>query len=183
MNTDQAREKAEISRVTQENWANLKRFFRSKVPAPDCYDLVQETLLGFVRRGTAGIEDPRGYLWKIAYNKLNSYLRDKCKAPTFDSERQSVLAPETSLSVRFDRRNQLANALRSLPVAYQTAFELRYGEQLEQTEIAAALGIHISTVKRHLERARELLKEALLANGVQPTPSAIDEVAEQYKKG
>lgn len=164
--------------LIQENWPKLKRFFRAKVPEPDCYELVQETLLTFVQkqRETA-IENPKAYLWGIARMKALKYISSKrAAAVDFDSAIHSVLGPQTTISARFDRRNKVMSALRSLPVESQMAFELHYGEELTNEEVALALGKSLATVKRYIKDARETLQGMLSA--LNP-----EEVAATYRSG
>ena len=154
-----------------ENWPKLKRFFRTKVPEPDCYDLVQETLEAYVRKSQEPgvvIEKPRAYLWGIARNKVLKYISGK-RLPNeaFDSAEHSVLGRQTSLSTRFDRNDKLLTALRSLPTDCQIAFELHYGEGLTNEEVALAMGVGLATAKRKIKRAREQLREQLMATSVE----------------
>lgn len=167
-----------IDQLIQENWPKLKRFFRSKIPEPDCYELVQATLLTFVEKHRAGtIDNPRAYLWGIARMKTLKYISSKrTAAAEFDSAIHSVMGPQTTLSARFDRRDKLMNALRELPMECQIAFELHYGEELTNDEVAAAMEVSPATAKRRIRIARETLQGAL-ANTLHV------EIAKVYRSG
>jgi len=164
--------------VIQENWPKLKRFFRAKVPEPDCYELVQETLLVFVKKSREQqIDKPKAYLWGIARMKTLQYITSKRVANAeFDSTIHSVLGPQTTLSARFNRRDKLVNALRALPTECQIAFELHHGEGLTIPETAAAMKLSAATVKRRILSARELLQKSL-------TSTPIQDIATAYQDG
>jgi len=149
----------------QENWAKLKRFFRAKVPEPDCYDLVQETLLTFVKKSRElELDNPRAYLWGIARMKVLKYISSKgSRAEAFDSTIHSVVGPQTTLSTRFSRQDKILNALRTLPVECQIAFELHYGEGLTIDEVVTSMGLSRATVNRRIASAKQKLQEQLHA--------------------
>lgn len=59
----------------------------------------------------------------------------------------------------------LEEAVRGLPAQYREAVRLRYGEEIENREIARMLGIPVSTVSTRLERARAMLRKWLAEHG------------------
>ncbi|MBQ2545820.1 MAG: sigma-70 family RNA polymerase sigma factor [Clostridia bacterium] len=59
----------------------------------------------------------------------------------------------------------LEEAVRGLPARYREAVRLRYGEEIENREIARMLGIPVSTVSTRLERARAMLRKWLAEHG------------------
>jgi RNA polymerase sigma-70 factor, ECF subfamily len=56
---------------------------------------------------------------------------------------------------------QLRQVVASLPVTPRTVIALRYQEDMTVEEIAAALEIPVATVKSHLRRSLELLREKM----------------------
>jgi RNA polymerase sigma-70 factor (ECF subfamily) len=56
---------------------------------------------------------------------------------------------------------QIAQLVASLPVTPRTVIALRYQEDMPVEEIAAALDMPVATVKSHLRRALELLREKM----------------------
>lgn len=151
----------ELQALVRAEWPKLNRFFRSKTVEPDCYDLVHQTFVAFLEKsGTQTLERPRHYLWGIARLQLLKYLEKKRPAASFDSSIHAVGSFATSLGAKLDRRQKLLEALRLLPVDQQSAFELRYGEELSLEETAEALGVSLATVKRYLARALETLRTA-----------------------
>lgn len=146
-------------------YPRLLRFFRSKVPHPDCHDLAQQTFVEFLKQAqTKPIEDRRAYLFGIARFQLLKFIeRRRRTGEPFDSTRQSMAAVGTSLSMHFDRRNRLMAALRELPIEQQVAFELRHGEEMQLEEVAKAMDISLATVKRYLASAKAALQASLRA--------------------
>lgn len=142
-----------LSALARKQWPRLKRFFKSKVAEPDCYDLTQETLLAFVRADPQKISNPEAYLWGIAHKRLLSYYERKRPTEKFESTSMSIAELGGSLSSQLDRRRRLVAALAHLPVAQQVAFELRFGEELALQEVADAMEISLATVKRYLQAA------------------------------
>lgn len=61
-------DRAALSRLIDEQWPRLRRFFRSKAPEPEVLDLAQRTLLIYVEKVTAGEAASAGFLWGIARN-------------------------------------------------------------------------------------------------------------------
>lgn len=151
-----------INLLTRELWPVLKRWFRSKVPEPDCYDLVQDTLVEVVRKGgvPAGVH-PKHYALGIARHKLIDHIRKHHASATFDDMKHSVLGAETTLSVRLDKRNLILNTLRALPLQHQMAFELHYGENLPVKDLAGVMGRDETTIRRFLAAAAEKLREQM----------------------
>ncbi|MCY1070975.1 sigma-70 family RNA polymerase sigma factor [Nannocystis sp. RBIL2] len=167
------------ARVVRDHWARLKSYFRSKVPEPDCYDLVQQTLAELVKCDLAAVRNMKTYVMRVAHNVLVAYIDEhKAKTVAFDSDVHSVMGPQTSFSARLDKRNRILNALRSLPLAQQEAVELRLCEDLELTEIAEMMERGLATVKRYIEAGTKQLRTSL--GGIVPgDPGAA--VSEAYR--
>jgi RNA polymerase sigma-70 factor (ECF subfamily) len=156
-------QQAQIRAMAADLHPRLLRFFRSKVPYPDCHDLAQQVFVAFLKQTREKtVNDPRAYLWGIARLSLLKFItRRRPVGEQFDSARQSMAAVGTSLSMHFDRRNRLTAALRELPLEQQLAFELRHGEELKLEEVAAAMEVSLATVKRYLKSAQDKLRELL----------------------
>lgn len=167
MPTDRPTDDAAQTRaLAADLYPRLLRFFRSKVPHPDCHDLAQQTFTEFLRQlRSKAIDNPQGYLWSVARFQLLKFITRKRPAgEQFDSTRMSMAAVGTSLSMHFDRRNRITAALRELPLEQQLAFELRHGEDLQLEEVARAMEVSLATVKRYLKSALETLRSLLDAS-------------------
>jgi len=66
--------------------------------------------------------------------------------------------------IRKEMNECIQEFVASLPANYRTVLVLSEMEGLKNSEIAAILGVSVGTVKIRLNRARERLKELLLAN-------------------
>ena len=58
--------------------------------------------------------------------------------------------------------------IRSLPARQREAFLMRYWEEMDVAETAAAMGCSEGSVKTHCSRAVQALSRALTAKGIQP---------------
>ena len=150
-------DRAVMSKVIDEQWPRLRRFFRSKAPEPEVLDLAQRTLLIYVEKVSAGEATSAGFLWGIARNVLRQHYDRARVAQPFDSTIHSVMDMGPRVSSQLSDRHQLAIALRSLPADQQMAFELRHGEELSLEEVSEALGVSLATTKRYLAAARDAL--------------------------
>ena len=62
---------------------------------------------------------------------------------------------------RAEQRTTVARAVAALPPDYATVIALRYGAELDYSEIAATLELPLGTVKARLHRAKALLRPLL----------------------
>jgi len=153
----------------------LQRFFSGKVAnVADAEDLVGDALEGCIKardkfRGDARFKT---FLFSIAHYTLCGYLRRKRRLPpTADVQQTSVAdlgpGPRTLLVEKRERR-LLVQALRSLPLMYQVALELKHFEGLSRSEIAAVLDLPEGTVATRLRVGAQRLDEALNALAESP---------------
>lgn len=134
----------------------------------------------------------RPYLFSIAYNVLNRYLRQRYRGgPEVDLDQISVcdmgMGP-SSLVAKHQQERLLLEALRNIPVSYQVILELYYWESMRAPRIAVVLGMPEGTVRSRLRRARELLEEAMARFAKSPgeleeTLSHLDDWASQLRAG
>jgi RNA polymerase sigma-70 factor (ECF subfamily) len=91
--------------------------------------------------------------WKTANNSAVEVgaLADRLRSPG--------ISPETSLVVR-EELLKVWDAVDKLPGKQRTVFLLRFVEEMELPEIAAAMGLHVGTVKSHLHRALAAVRKA-----------------------
>ncbi len=76
-----------------------------------------------------------------------------------DRLRSPGISPETSLVVR-EELLKVWDAVDKLPGKQRAVFLLRFVEEMELPEIAAAMGLHVGTVKSHLHRALAAVRKA-----------------------
>jgi RNA polymerase sigma-70 factor, ECF subfamily len=76
-----------------------------------------------------------------------------------DRLRSPGISPENSLVVR-EELVRVWDAVEKLPGKQRNVFLLRFVEEMELPEIAAAMGLHVGTVKSHLHRALAAVRKA-----------------------
>ena len=147
----------------------ISRFFRGKL-GDDVEDILQQTFLACVE-GRDRIEGAsfRSYLFGVATRRLFDHLRSKYRGGreiVFSISSLADLGTTPSEgAARNERARLLQAALRQIPVDAQIALELAYWEGLSGAEIAVALDIELGTVRSRLSRARDHLREAVIALG------------------
>lgn len=165
--------------------AQVCRFFvRKGIPPEDARDLTQDVFFS-VYRGMTGLqlqgEAPfAAWLFTIARNTFVSHLQ-RCHAQKREGlhvvARESGGEPEESdlekvaatgkgsnaLEELLDQEklNRLKAALQELPGQMRRCLELRVANENSYDEIATLMGISINTVKAHLFKARQTLKDKL----------------------
>lgn len=178
-------------RLFRRYFAVIARYFRNKVQ-DQFDDLIQQTFAGCLEniarfRGQGTF---RSYLFTVAHRVLAAHLRVKYRlAAGLDMGEVSLhdLAPGPSQVVAQRREQQvLLDALRRLPLMYQTMLELYFWEDMNSREISEALGLPHGTVQTRLRRARELLAAAVervsaTAGHPPPHPMAFEEWAESLR--
>lgn len=68
--------------------------------------------------------------------------------------------PEERLE-KAEARKRLAAAVQELPTPYRLVIALRYDAEMSYEDIARATGLPLNTVRTHLRRAKQRLREAL----------------------
>lgn len=149
----------EISTLYTNHHSWLQGWLRKKVGnAFDAADLAQSTFLRVLTaQGVDKVQEPRAYLTTIARNLLINHVRRRAIEQAY-LDALALLpepvapAPEVRLMV-LETLVEIDRRLDGLPALAKQAFLLAQLEGLGQAEIAAELGISLSTVKRHLAKA------------------------------
>ena len=125
----------------------------------DADDVFQETFLALhcspKRFADSGHE--KAWLIRTAVNMSKRVVCGKW--------RKTAQLDENTASERFefasDQQNDIADAIRQLPVKYRAPVWLHYFEDMPVKEISAAVGARESTVRSQLMRARTMLRNIL----------------------
>jgi RNA polymerase sigma-70 factor (ECF subfamily) len=156
-------------------------------------DVVQDAMLKLTEKYA---DRPAGELplvfQRILQNTIHDHFRRQKVRSTWTTllsalghkdERDEDFDPLESLPARSDDRNTddpaaqleqgqvvglIEQALARLPARQREAFLLRYWEELDVAETAAAMGCSEGSVKTHCSRAVRALADMLAAKGVQP---------------
>ena len=83
-----------------------------------------------------------------------------------DSGQETAQSAET-LTQRMQLLKSIENEIQSLPARQREAFLLRYWEDMDVAETAAAMGCSEGSVKTHCFRAIQSLSKALKAKGIE----------------
>ena len=147
--------------------------FRMLQQYEEASEITQETFLA----AWQGLPSFRGdarfptWLYRIAYNcslkQLELRKRDKALQAAMQEEQLLERAgddhrADAELEAR-DRQALVQEHLSQLPAKYRMVLILRHLQEMTYEEMAEILTIPIGTIKTHLFRARNLLKERLLA--------------------
>ncbi len=145
-------------------------------------EVTQETFLA----AWQGLPSFRGdarfstWLYRIAYNcclkQVEQHKRDKALETAIQAEQHLEDADsETRVDTEIDahdRQTLVREQLSALPAKYRLVLVLRHLQEKTYEEMAEILAMPIGTIKTHLFRARNLLKERLQAfEPEQNTPS------------
>jgi RNA polymerase sigma-70 factor (ECF subfamily) len=143
----------------------LYGFVRRRVDDPAAAeDIVQDVLVkAYTQRNT--LRKPsrlRPWLFQITRNAIAGHYR-ALKRPELVAEDlvQSDGAEDEERAAR-ELSECLFPLLETLPTPYRQALELADVERLKQREVAARLGLSLSGAKSRVQRARGLLRDALL---------------------
>jgi RNA polymerase sigma-70 factor, ECF subfamily len=143
--------------------------FRMLQHYDEANEVTQETFLA----AWQGLGSFRGdarfstWLYRIAYNcslkQLELRKRDKALQHAMQEERVNGEDQiSTGLEVK-DRQHVVREHLSQLPAKYRAVLVLRHLQEMTYEEMAEILTMPIGTIKTHLFRARNLLKERLEA--------------------
>lgn len=143
----------------------------------EALDLVQDAMLGFVRRYTARPESEWGALFfKILQNKITDWYRRTAVRNRFrtwfgksgedDGDREDPIQtmPDTNSPdavrslLNSDAAKALKTAILSLPLRQRQAFLLRSWEGMDVAQTAFAMGCSTGSVKTHYSRAVHRLR-------------------------
>ena len=122
----------------------------------DAEDVLQDTLIQFLKAEPvfeSGIQE-KAWLLRVAANLSKNRIRYN-KVRDAD-QLQETLAAEERADLSF-----VWEAVKSLPRPYREVLHLFYYEGCSSAEISSILGIKEATVRTHLRRGRERLKDIL----------------------
>lgn len=127
-------------------------------------DLLQEAFLKWLRKADQ-IRDPDkmlSYLYQIIRNNLNDYFRSL--KPEYSTDNLSAEdAEEEHIAITQAFSQSIPFMIKELPEPYQSIlWEVEIRGKSQKT-LAASLGIPYSTLKSRVQKARELLREQVLA--------------------
>lgn len=158
---------AALSRLLAVCQADARRYAYKHCHASDVDDAVQESLL-IISRKVSGLKAAAAFtswLFTVIKHECRRLSRRMLRhEPLPDDVAEDLLRHRPDDALRID----LANALESLPAHYLEVVLLRDFEELTIAEIAARLAEQPGAIKSRLHRARELVREYMLASDPAP---------------
>ena len=166
----------DLDTLVRLHWLRVFRFALASLRDPDAAGSVaQDCFLKAYesRERFRGECSTQAWLMRIAVNLIRDHARNRrlqfwkrARASAVDLEAVSQWIPDGAASPesRASAREQLAavwNAAGSLPERQRTVFLLRFVEDMDLLEIAAATGLKEGTVKVHLFRALQVVRERI----------------------
>ncbi len=121
-------------------------------------DLAHDTFMRLLaREEIPSLLEPRAFLTTVAQRVMaNQWRRDKLEQAYLEvlAQQPPALAPSAEeRAILLETLQEIADLLEGLPVAVKRAFLMAQLDGMSQAEIAAALKISVTTVKRYLVRA------------------------------
>lgn len=136
------------------------------MPASDVDDLAQEVFLRLLRYGDATVDNPQGYLFRIAANVANEWReRARHRQPheeawLYELPMEAQHEPE-NVAARSSVRAHIAAAVQTLTPRQRQVLWLHVNEGLTYKQIAERLSITYRVVLRDLTRAYSRLRMRL----------------------
>lgn len=129
----------------------------------DADDLAQETFLAAWThaRSFRGEASVRSWLCGIAWRKAKGAQRSWFRWRTRDTAHHERLSSDVSPGAPVEDRLPVRTALRTLPLDQRAAVTLCLVCGFSHAEAAAILGAPLGTVKSHVLRGRERLRQAM----------------------
>jgi RNA polymerase sigma-70 factor, ECF subfamily len=144
---------------------SLYRFIVSRLPDPDdADDILQEVFLRIHTRleTVRDMDKLESWIYQIARNSITDYYRSRRKLvelaadlPVEDEHHEEDASESLAPSIQ--------EIVQALPDPYREALILTEYQGLSQKELADRLGISLSGAKSRVQRARQKIKDVLLA--------------------
>lgn len=154
---------AALAGLYQAHAGELHGFARRRVGRQEAEDVVQDTYLHLLQRGTAAaLEHPRPYLFRIAANLAVDFARKakirlRYAGDVFELA-EAPPSPEAAAGGALELQ-RIESSLLELPHLCREAFLLNRVDDLSHAEIAAKLGVSVRTIDRYLAKAAAHLRQ------------------------
>ena len=179
-----------LTQLLGEMRSDLLRFMLVRQCDPaEVEDLLQDLYVKLTRIRTGPVSNPRAYLYQMANNLLHDHRRGRRRQQQRDDhwtrhrvgpdlEKDADPSPEESAIAR-DELERVNAAIASMPDRTAQILKSYRLDGMSQKAIAESLGLSLSAVEKHLQRAyRKLLVVREELDGTpQPSPEEADDVS------
>jgi RNA polymerase sigma factor (sigma-70 family) len=149
--------------------ALLRYFLARRVPPEDAEDVMQDLVVKLESHASGPVAEPRAYLYRMAENLLLDRIRSEGRRRGREQawvasqagatlETDDRPSPEQALIAR-ERLAVVTAALSALPERTVQVFRRYRIEGAPQRQIAGELGISLSAVEKHLQKAYQVVVE------------------------
>ena len=149
--------------LVEQHQPAIRRFFLHQTMGDEMLsdDLAQETFikLYYSIKQFKGLSHFSTWLYRIAYNVFQDYLRRNKATESSDS------IPEGATTPHSDTQMDINRAMQQLNPTERAAITLYYIEDRKVEDVASILQLPVGTIKSHLSRGRNKLAEFLKNNG------------------
>lgn len=161
--------------------ADLLRFLTARqVAAEEAEDLLQDMFVKLAARATGPVAEPRAYLYRMLDNLLLDSRRTSARrvaregkwteaSPGAGNGADDSPSSERELVAR-ERLRLVSDRLAHLPERTLLVFRRFRIDEMPQREIAGELGISVSAVEKHLQRAYRLLVDVQASLDAETSP-------------
>lgn len=166
---DSGRSGTGLTQLLGEMRSELSRFMLVRQCDPaEVEDLLQDLHLKLSRTSTDPVNNPRAYLYQMANNLLHDHRRGRVRRQARDDqwarnligpdlEKDSSPSPEERAITR-DELERVNEVIASMPDRTAQILKMYRLDGVSQKAIADSLGLSLSAVEKHLQRAyRKLL--------------------------
>lgn len=137
----------------------LLRYFRARGASEEADDLLQDLWFKLSAAGSVAIDDPLAYLYRMAHNLMLDRRRAAMRRRVREENYQGIVgeADETPnaehVLLARERLRQVDRILAALGPRTDHIFRRHRVEGIAQRDIAAELGVTLSAVEKHLQKA------------------------------
>ena len=152
-----------FNRLIDRHQQAVRNFLRGIAAREDADDIAQETFLAAWTQARAfrGGSSVRSWLFSIAWRKAKDAQRWWFRRWKRDAAFHDLGATGGAEDAAGPERAALQRALSSLSIDQRAAVEMCLAHGFTHAEAAEALDIPLGTIKSHVARGREKLREAL----------------------
>jgi len=150
--------------------ALLRYFIARRVPPDEAEDILQDLVVKLESHASGPVAEPRAYLYRMAENLLLDRIRSEGRRR---GREQAWVAAQSGVSLDADDRPSaeraliarerltlISAALAALPERTSSVFRRYRIDGVPQRQIADELGISLSAVEKHLQKAYHAVIEA-----------------------